>query len=168
MTERTAASLLELRAACDGATSDFLLGQLDRNATLDEARVEWTRQLNTQLLGLQGEVTKLKGQLTTAESAAATAKTEHDKIVADLNAKVADLEGKLKARNPILPVGSTGAGTGAGATGGGAGATAEWNAAIASLKASGLSQQEAVQQLVRDNPALHQSYLAEVNAGRGQ
>ena len=113
-------------------------------------------------------MTKLKGQLTTAESAAATAKTEHDKIVADLNAKVADLEGKLKARNPILPVGSTGAGTGAGATGGGAGATAEWNAAIASLKASGLSQQEAVQQLVRDNPALHQSYLAEVNAGRGQ
>ena len=163
MTERTAASLLELRAACDGATSDFLLGQLDRNATLDEARVEWTRQLNTQLLGLQGEVTKLKGQLTTAESAAATAKTEHDKIVADLNAKVADLEGKLKARNPILPVGSTGSGAG---TNPDSSATAQWNAAVAAEVATGAAKQVAMGRVRTKQPELHKAYLEEVNSQR--
>lgn len=56
------ASLDELRAACTGASPEFLLGQIESNATLHDAMSAWITQQEADKAALSQEIEDLKAQ----------------------------------------------------------------------------------------------------------
>lgn len=69
-----AATLAQLKAACPGASSDFLLKQLEAGATLDQAQRAHAADLAAQRDQLAKEKAELQGKLAEAEAKAAAAK----------------------------------------------------------------------------------------------
>ncbi len=55
-----AATLHQIKAACIGADSAFILAQLEANATVDDARSNWMAEQNRQLLAARAEVATAK------------------------------------------------------------------------------------------------------------
>jgi protease-4 len=153
-----AATLSQLKLACDGAPADFLLSQLETEATVEAAQRQWSRQQNAKILELEGKVKA-------GDDALAKLKADTDKQLADLNVKLADAEARAKARGAVNPVGD-GAGAGAGGGSGAGTATERWNDARSVLVKSGMTSQEATMKLAADQPELHKAYLEEVNANR--
>lgn len=161
-TERPqAATLTELERACDGATPDFLLGQMRGGATVESAQQAWSRQQNATILDLRGQITARDNTIKALQDQATATKTAHDAEVTGLKATAADWENKFKSKGSFNPVNQ-----GGGSSQNGESATAQWNAAKAALVASGMDAASAVQKLVKENPALHQAYVAEANSGR--
>lgn len=71
--ESTAATLAELKAACPGAASDFLLDQLERSATVPQAMQAWAKRLSDENAALVKQRDELQAA---ADKAVAETKTQ--------------------------------------------------------------------------------------------
>lgn len=144
-----AATLTELKAACPGASADFLMAQLEAQATIAAASQAWTKQL----LADRDAANKAKSE---AEAKAA----EAEKAKADAEAKAA------AAANPKpQPKGHDGVPDGgAGAATGGGSAKAQIDALIAEKVKGGMSRYEATRAVLSENVQLREQYREQHNA----
>ena len=128
----------ELTAICGGDEQSFICSQLAANATADAAACAWGAEL--------------RKQRDEARQAAATAKAEADTARAEAE------EAKAKAKSGVSPLGSQ--------TGkkNDADPIDAFRDAVNAKMAAGLPKQKAVAAVVRENPELHQAYIAAANA----
>jgi ATP-dependent Clp endopeptidase proteolytic subunit ClpP len=160
--EPKAASIGEIKAACEGATSDFVLAQIEKGATLPQALTAWTAVQAAELKRVKAEMDEMKKE---EEEAAAKAKEEEEakaKAEEEEKAKAKEEEEKAKAKNKlkpgVKPVNNskpvdTSNGT----------ARDQWNDLVASFKAKH-APARAVSMAFKAAPELHAAMLAEVNA----
>lgn len=137
-----AATLTELKAACEGASAEFLLGQLEAGATTQSAMKAWNAKLRADLAAQQQATAAAEEKAKQAETKASTAPT---KPTEQLGVK------PVTAADDDEPSTS---------------ATDEWNAAVAAEKKAGKSNQQAVIAANQKHPGLREKMLAEVNADR--
>lgn len=137
-----AATLTELKAAFPNAGSDFVLGQLEAAATMDQARHAF------EIHQRDAEIAKLK-----AENEAAINRA----FSAELDAKKANEKPKAHGFDPV-PIGGK---AGAAASGGEGGAIAQWNAAIEEKIGPRVNRQQAAVMVAKENPALQAAYIEE-------
>lgn len=145
-------TLAELKKACAGANSDWLLAQLENEATLDQARTAWSQEQDRRLKAAQEETAKAKADAEEAKKAAET-RTEGD---------------------GVQPVG---AGLGKAAGGGDIDdAEQQWHEAVnanckrfvALGEPNNAARSHAVTQAKRDNPELHEAYLESYTQRHGR
>lgn len=140
------ATVAELEAACAGASSDFILEQAKKNATLAEAKDAYIQWQGAQIRSRDEEIGKLKAA---TEQNAAGGKTEGDK--SDTKTQ--------PAKTGVEPVKQV-----AGAEN----ATSEDPAAafIAmrdELTAKGMSRADAVRKISIERPDLHKAFIEQAN-----
>lgn len=121
-----AASLKELKDACVGADDAFITTQLEADATVAQATVAWMAEQRARLTALR------------QEAAAGT--------IGPIASSLATNQSGARPSAAADPIGA-------------------WNAAIQAKLAAGRSRQQAIKQLVREEPELHQAYIAAYNAG---
>lgn len=146
------ATLDELQAACPGANSDFLLGQLKSGATAPRASQAYCDVLRLEAKSLNEKV--------------ATLTADHQKAMADKDAEIADLKAQVdklgKAR------GQHGATTeqqpALSADANAQSATDRWNEAISAKVAKGMAKQAAIGAVNKEQPGLRQQMVAEANS----
>ena len=148
-TDPKAATIGELKAAFPNAGSDFYLAQLERGASLEQAKDAWITHLHEQNAKLAKEKAELEA-----------------KAKADEAAKVkAEEELKAKGAKPGNP--TVGAGAKAGGSESGGDAKEQWQAKIDEKMKAGLSRQQAVLAVAKANPELQAAVVAGANQGRG-
>lgn len=125
----------EIKAACPGASADFILAQLEAAATVDQAGKAWMKQLADANAKQTEELTKLRAQ-----------QAENEKRTTTGVEPLEEGKGKSKtsaaAGDPI----------------------ARWESLIADHMALGRSKQEAVRHCVNHNKDEHKAYLQAYNA----
>lgn len=139
MSEKTPATLAEIKQACPGASAEFVLEQIERGASVEQAKDDWIAHQALQLE--QAEKDKAKAEAEAKERAAAAERIRTsgvDPIPAE------DADGKKSA--------------------GGASAADEYRAAIKEHVANGMKRHEAVARVCREQPELQEAYVAEHNA----
>lgn len=137
-----AASIQEIRTACPGADNDFVVSQLEKNATVAQAQQAWMQTMADRLKSRDEELAKLKAEGGKSQTEAAPAAKPGVKALVEKN------------------VASSSAETGD--------AIAQWNEAVASNMQAGMKKEKAIRACVKANPELHQAYVAAVNANRKQ
>lgn len=142
-----AATLEQIEAACPGATSEFVIGQLKAKATVEQAQRSYMQTLLS-------ERTESQEKLKAAEARAAEAEGKL-KAVGPGETKKGD--GKHKALDEKVAAGDD-------ATSGSA--TEKFEAAVAVKVAAGMKRPAAVAAVCRENPALQEAYVAEHNEKR--
>jgi signal peptide peptidase SppA len=172
MTELTtpqAATLGQLKAACDGAGSDFLMSMLEAESTAEVAQKAWAKKQNASILDLTSQldaskvtITELNGKVTTLETAATKATTDHAAEVKQLNKDLVDARAGRRTGFAALPT-DTKPPAGAGPVEGSA--TERWNAKIEASMKSGMTLQQATREAAGDEQ-LHSDYLDEANPNR--
>jgi signal peptide peptidase SppA len=148
-TEPKAATIAEIEASCKGADEKFVLGQLKKSATVEQAQTAWIAEL-------------------------ADRQAAGDQRVKDAEAKAAAAEEKAEAlaKRPgnSAPLGGAGPKTDSAAAeddddveGGVAG---QWKELVAThmKKGGGRTRAQAVVAAAAANPQLHEAYLADYNA----
>lgn len=133
------ATLAEIKAACPGASAEFILAQLDKGADVAQAAAAF--------------ITHQAAQLEQVKAKAA----------ADLAAKQAELDqAAAKAKMPgVDPVPAGKGGPKAGADGD---AVTAWNDAIADKVKAGRTKAQAAAEVNREKPELREAYVAAYNA----
>lgn len=158
-TRMSAATAAELKAACKGAGSDFLLAQLEKGATLAEAKDAWMDQLASD----RDAAIAAKN---TAEQGKAAAEAAANQAAAEAATKASEAEAKTNAKRPgHAALKSTAAPVIAEYEGD---AIVEFNEKVSGLMKAGRSQMDAVVAVATKNPELHQAYLSATNPGRKQ
>lgn len=148
MTEQTApqqpvaATLQDLKSACPGASSDFLLAQLEQKATTQQAVTAWNKSLQEQLEAANKKLEEASSQTTeTTQTAPAPRKVG------------------------VPPVGAGTTSTDADSS---TDASAEFETAVEKQMASGVSRQQAIANVATKHPELHQAFLSASNPGAPQ
>lgn len=139
-----AATLSQLKAACPGATPEFLLQQIEAGASIDTARSAWTAKLASDLAAARSEIGQMKAAGTASGSAAGN--------------------NSAPGADPIPAGAGSSKSSAAGASHGADDAIAQWDEALEQLMTERkFSRAKATQQLVHDRPELHQAYLVAWN-----
>jgi hypothetical protein len=138
--QSTAATIGELKAGCPGATPDFLMAQLEANATLAQAQTAWMREQQTRLQAAEQKLTETEK---TKPAAAAQAKPGVDPVTS---------KGKPAADQTETS----------------GDAVADFNAAVRAEMTRGVERRQATLNVARRNPDLHQTFLLASNPGRKQ
>lgn len=129
-----AATLAELKAACEGADSDFLVEQLDKDATVTSAMKAWN--------------TTLQARLQNANEAKAKAEAD------------AEAAKKPAPKKPIKALGTRmNASDDAEADADEGDAIATFNAKVAALVDKGTDRMAAITKVANANPDLHAAYV---------
>lgn len=153
----SAATLQELRAACPGASNDFLVEQLDKGATADEAARAWMRALAQERDAARARADEAEER---ANAAAENGDDGDDGDDGDEEDEEDEEENGAGARvrRPGVPPLRNGSSSSSSSAGGDP--ISEWNARIEE-KTGGDSKKraEAIRQLVSEAPELHQHYL---------
>ncbi len=136
-----AATLKELQAACDGGGNDFLIAQIEAEATVEQASKQWMKALVS--------------ERDTAKTEAVEAKTEVDTLKAEAEEKP-----KAPEPNGVAPLGNSGSGGESGESGD---PIANWYDAIAAEMKQGKTEPKAIHAVVTGNPELHAAYLEAYN-----
>lgn len=135
------AFITEIKAACDGCDSDFVIAQMEAGATVVQAQAAWTKVLSERLKEAQDKA----------------AHAEREKT--ELQAKMASAQ----QRTGVDPVGSA---TGATKAHAFESPVEEFQAAVCRHEASGKSRAQAMQSAVKENGDLHKAYLQVYNENR--
>lgn len=131
-TAPVAATLQELKAACNGAPSDFILAQLEAGATVAQAEKAWSAK---QIADLQASNDALRKQADEAAKKPAAAAASGAAPVPEGHAP--DDESAATG-DPI----------------------AAWNAAVAAKVKAGMTKRDAIVTLASENKDLHNAYKA--------
>lgn len=126
------ATSAELRAACPGATSDFILAQLEAGATIQNAQAAFIAEQQKQVELAQKEAEEAKAK---AEQAEAASKLPGNQAVQTDHSQSNDWSG--------------------------GGARAAWKSAISEKTSRGMSNQDAAVAVDRENPGLREAMVAE-------
>ena len=132
----------QIKAACPGCNADFILAQLEANATMEQVKDEWITQLTSSRIEAE---TKAKEESEKAE-----------KLTQELAASKAK-----PGKHGVEPVG---AGAGAGASAGGDDAVSCWNELVSSEIKSGKSLPQATRACVVNHPEAHAAYVQAHNS----
>lgn len=146
------ATLDELTAACPGANSDFLLGQLKAGATAARASQAYCDVLRL-------EAKSLNEKLATLTADHQTAMAAKDAEIADLKSQVEKL-GKAKGQHGATTEKQPAQNADANAQS----ATERWNDAIAAKVAKGMTKQAAIGAVNKEQPGLREQMVAEANS----
>jgi hypothetical protein len=138
------AAYAELKAAFPKATADFLTAQLDANATLDQARAAWQRDLEERAAAAEARLTELQAKADEAAKASAEALAKQQKQ-------------KPAPGCDGLPEGNAG-GTSAGGC--------DFLALVDAEVALGTPRHVATAKVARRNPEARAAYVAAHNANR--
>jgi signal peptide peptidase SppA len=141
------ATYAEIKVACAGADSDFICQQLEAKATKETAVSAW--------------MSEQQKRLHTANKA----KAEAEQKVEEANKAKAEAEQKAKTGKP--GVGILGGGKGDGGGGIGNAASEFIKAVEDKMKLYGILKQEAIREVVKENPELHRRYIEEHNVKVG-
>lgn len=133
------ATLADLKAACEGAPSDFLIAQLEAQATVAQATKSWNA--------------KLRADLAAANEKAVAATKRADEAEAKVKA--------APAKPGVTPITGT-----QGAAESATDAKAEWDEKVSGLMKAGKTRQQAVAHLARTEPQLRERLVAEANPTR--
>jgi len=136
----TPATSKEIKAACVGCSADFVLAQLENEATIDQVKDAWIKQLTS--------------DRTEAEAKAVAEAAKNETLANELEAAK-----KGKSKSGVAPVSA-----GSSAGGSDTDAVAVWNELIASEVKSGVSRQQAVRNCVVNYGSEHAAFLAAHNA----
>ncbi len=134
------ATIAEIKAACDGASSDFVLAQVEAGATLEAAIKAHAKVLSEQLAVARADAAKALEEASKAKASAsvaapaAAAKTGVKPI-----AQASDESSQTSARE-------------------------EWTAKVEAKVNKGYPRDKACSQVNRENPGLRQRMVAEQNA----
>ena len=126
----------EIKAACVGCSSDFVLAQLEAGATMDAVKDAWIEQLAADRDAEQAKSADLSAKLTEAESKAAT-----------------------PPKSGVTPIGSSQSQSVS------ADPIAEFAEAVKEKQSSGMDRQRAMSLVIAENPQLHQDYLTAYRDG---
>jgi len=152
--EPKAASMAELKAACPGAPSDFLVEQAEKNATLAQAKDAYLAFQNAQIRARDEELAKLR-----AEQKPAGQPKSEDKS----DAKAED---DKPAKKPgVKPLESKAAEQAAGGADGD-GAVAVFEQRVKALTDAGVPRAKAAQKVLAEDDQLRQDYTAARNAAK--
>jgi len=142
-----AATLDELKNCCPGANADFLVAQLDAQATAEQASRAW-----------MGELQKKAESAEVTAKEAADAKAEAEKQAAEAKAEA---ENAKNGKPGVEMLG--GGGEGEGHTD----PKAEFEAAVDEKMKTGMNKADAVKAITKANPELHAAFVAAHNADIG-
>jgi len=136
------ATLEDLKICCPGADNDFLVGELAKKATVDQAQSAWMEEQNARLAAAE-------------------------KKAAEAEQKAAEVDKKANAAKTAAGVDPLSA---AGAAGDDSGDTADaveqFNLLVRENIKAGMSRRAAIQAAARAHPYEHTAYLAAVNPNR--
>ena len=139
VTQPVAATIAELEAGCPGADNDFLVSQLKKSATLQQAQTAWMQTQASRIEAKNQELAALQAKQAEAE------KKPTIKVGAPaLESSVGGVESV--SDNPI----------------------SAWNTAVDAKTKQGKSRQQAVAEVVAENPDLHKQMLMAHNATNGR
>lgn len=133
------ATIAEIKANCEGASSEFIIAQIEAGATLAQALTAHTKSV----------VAKLKSEAEAHAKQIADAKAAHDLEIEALKA--------AQAKPGVKPVAS------GATTEGDADPIKAWKEALAIEKQTIRDPGKAVRNLIRTQPELHKNYLAACN-----
>jgi len=149
-----AATLKELRAACPGADSDFIVAAADKELTVAQAQSEWMAEQNRRIQTLQAAAKKTK-----AEDPADDEDDEEEEPAAKKKAKKA-----TTAKVGVEPLKSSGGKS----IDSFADPIAEWDEAVQANVKRGMTKQRAVMQANRDHPELREAMVLAHNEKHGR
>lgn len=144
MSEPTAATLDEIRLYCSGADEKFILAQLERKATVDQVRSNWTDEQGKRIAALSADL------------------QSKDKARLEAEAKMAEAEKVAVAKKPGVKLLADGGKT----EGAIADPATEWQAAIDAKLKAGLPRDRAVRAVAHERPELREALVAAANEGR--
>jgi signal peptide peptidase SppA len=163
------ATLQELERVCPKAGADFLMAQLKRNATVEQARDAWTAHLAEQLESKEAELKKVRADSEDEECDDEDGDGDDEGGSGEGNRSKkakgkAKGKGKAKssARPGVEPIRREPRNEDEGS--GDAGAT--FKELVAKHEAAGMPRARAVKKVVHEHPELREEMLAEANAGR--
>lgn len=144
------ATIAELKAACPGAPSEFILKQLEAEATAEQAATAWDKQ---QIADLKAENETLNASLNSAREEAQLAKAELSKLKSDAS--------QLQQSGGAKPVEEHEVGAGATA---GTDAISAWNSAVNAVASErGIPRHEAARIVAREQPEIKAAYVKATN-----
>ena len=139
-----AATLAELRQACVGASADFLLAQLDANATVAQASAAWMRQLVADRDAALAQAKQAKESKAPAVAKPGVRPVATTPVDPEKDSMPADCEDETAADEA-----------------GAKPATARFNQLVAQRMSTGLTRPAATRAVVAANPDLHKQMLDE-------
>lgn len=135
-TAPVAATSQQIRAACPGASADFVLAQLDAGATLSQAQSAF-------VIAQQAEIAKAQAELAAQrEAIAKSAKDLEDAKAASQMPGNAPLQSSGGSASPQLD------------------AVSEWENAVEAKRVKGMTPVNAILAVEKENPQLRKAYLA--------
>ena len=169
--EPTAATVKELKKAFPKASSDFIVAQLEKGATLDSAKTEYIAFLESKLekSGDDEDDEDSKKSKKKSKSEDDEDDDEKDKKKSSKKSKSEDDEDEDEDDEDSKKSKTAGSlGNKPHAQGGkqkiGQSATDQWKEAIAEKMSQGISKESAVKAVVAEHPELHEAYVNEFNA----
>lgn len=138
------AAYQDLKAAFPSAPADFLTSQLDANATLDQARAAWQRNLEERATAAEARAKDLEAKA--AEAAKAAKNAAKGKGIG------------VEALRDGTPAGQGGTEP--------SDATGQFEAAVELAMAAGKPRHKAIRDVGRKHPELRAAWVEEANAAR--
>ncbi|MES2788135.1 MAG: S49 family peptidase [Planctomycetota bacterium] len=139
------ATYAELKAECVGASAEFIVQCLEKKLEPEAARSLWLSNLTASSTDLTAKLTEANATVT--------------RLTTELAAEKAKTAGTSKGKE--VPSG------GANQNSGELSAVQQFKDGVNAIAAKGVTRSAAVVQFVRENPEVHQAYLAETIAMRG-
>lgn len=147
-TKPRAATIGEIKSAIPKADAEFLVGQIEKGATVEQATAAWARVLEERL-------------------------EQKDKALAEQKAKAEQLEKEKteqsgSTKKPGVSAVTSGNASSSGKSEEAGSATERWNDLVAKQVAAGKTESEAVIHVAKHNPELREQYCAEYTAANPQ
>jgi ATP-dependent protease ClpP protease subunit len=144
---KTIATPADVRKKFPKASAEFILKCVEKQFAMEEVVEEMAMELEEEHESMEEELAKAKARIAELEEELAKAKAQEDE----------EEMGKANARRTgVAPVRQA-------ATATAKSVREEWDEAVKSYMAKGMSKQRALMQVNRDNPELRQRYVASVN-----
>ena len=144
------ATMAELKAACEGAPSDFLVAEAEKGSTADQAVRNYVQFQNAQLRAREQELATLR----TAPAAAAAVQQPEASVGPVKRLGVPVIESPQASRRNTPAAGVSGD---------------EFSARVAEVMAErNIDRKAAVKVVAKSEPELHRAYLEATNPGRNQ
>ncbi len=162
------ATIPELKAACPGASSDFILDAYESDKSVAEASANFHKlvaeenaELKAKLKAMEdGEEDDDKKSDPAAELESLKSKiSSMEETLGALNAKIDDVGALAKKPGASAVAHVSGDGTGEGKS-----AKAEWDSKVQEKVSSGVPNAKAVVAVMKENPGLREKMVEEVNA----
>jgi ATP-dependent Clp endopeptidase proteolytic subunit ClpP len=161
------ATISELKAACPGATADFLLASIERGDTVAAAQTAWMKAQAELLAATQVELKAAKEKCKEEENDEEEEEEEEEEEKEEETPKKGGKKGKGKSKNHLAP------GVAAGERVPNRKRTPPieepvdaFNQAVRDQMQTGKDRRASTRIVVRTQPALHQAYLEATNANK--